>query len=712
MSEPPSLLSLLTSDEKKSYLDQDDLNGPGAWNFPQKTGDPTVDFALFKITRFKDSDTVTERRQFAKEITQTARELGNRVHEFLPAELNRLVKDVNVVKLDFISQLPRLVEYLLGVRRIQDGHAEDIVLNAVVPLFNQLLYDGNNDVVQSAAKCLLELTPMMQPDDRGSHILTTVLRVAHDDENEEVKMLALGLLNQLAPTFGKDLCEQFIVMEFICLSDEPNPKMRKTVAASIGKVSQVVSQPCFEHRLFPIFKKLAGDPNYGVRRAAADSITDVAKACTGDYQREVAQVAVQLVADAARWVKVSMMGQVGPLIAALAGSRIPNELVVFFVALVATSGGENDGDGRMQCAYNFPAVLLTLGREHWEMLSQAYHQLVVHNELQVRKCMASSLHEIAKILGPELAESELVQTFRDFFGDLEQVRLAAFSHFAAFVACLGEKGRESLLKEVRVVQHGRTNWRLKELLASQIADLVPLYSAEACAASLFPVAVALAEDNVYEVRNAASFGLGVAISVTYGISSDSETKVNQLLDLYANHESCIKRMQFLRICEGLSTDPSLFDQLVAAPFMAACGDKVTNNRIKCAEIVAAMKKNPECPASVAQMAEKLKIDADSDVRFMITGKYDVQRGLPQPLSALKKKSFITPPILRPLKTEVDYDEIVMFSTESEGRMDVLKEEIELTDSGFPVSTELEFTEQLASLDFNDLLLKPLEVAGS
>jgi len=690
------LLSLLMGDDRKSYLDQDDLNGPGAWNFPQKTGDPTMDFALFKISRFQDSETVTERRQFAKELAQTARELGNRAHEFLPNVLSRLVKDVNPVKLDFLQQLPRLTEFLLG-----DGHAEDLVLNAVIPLYSQLLYDSNPEVQQAAVRTLMELTPLLHPEDRGSHVLTTVLRVAHDDENEEVKVTALNLLSQLAASFGKDLCEQFIVMEFICLSDEVNAKLRKTVAASLGRICLVVSQACFQNKLFPVYRKLAADPNYGVRRAAADSITEVARASEGEFKQQVATIGCALVADAARWVKVSMMAQVGPLIAALAGANIPSELVNFFISLVAISG-EGDGDGRLQCAYNFPAVLLTLGRENWADLSHAYHQLTNHNEQVVRKCMASSLHEVARILGPELADSELVQTFRDFFSDLEAVRLAAFAHFADFVGCLGMKGRESLLKEVRVLQHSKANWRLKEMLAKQLAALVPLYSPETCGVALLPVAMALSEDDVYEVRDAASYSLGAVLSAVYSL--EQETQTNQLLDMYANHRSCIKRMQFLRICEGLSRNPALFDQLVAAPFMAACSDPVPNNRIKCAQVVAALCKQPDCPASVPQMAEKLKIDADSDVRFMIAGKYDVQRGLPQPLSALKKKAFVTPPILRPLKTEVDYDEIVMFSTESEGRMEVLREEIELNEAGLSVAAEQEFAAQLAGLDLNSLLL--------
>jgi len=60
------------------------------------------------------------------------------------------------------------------------------------------------------------------------------------------------------------------------------------------------------------------------------------------------------------------------------------------------------------CAYNFPAVLLTLGPSFWPELKPIHQQLVRDNRTRIRHTLACSLHEVAKILGPSLAESELM----------------------------------------------------------------------------------------------------------------------------------------------------------------------------------------------------------------------------------------------------------------------------------------------------------------
>ena len=56
------------------------------------------------------------------------------------------------------------------------------------------------------------------------------------------------------------------------------------------------------------------------------------------------------------------------------------------------------------CAFNFPAVLLTLGKQSWPELKDIYKTLAIDHRIKVRKTLAYSLFEIAKILGPELAE--------------------------------------------------------------------------------------------------------------------------------------------------------------------------------------------------------------------------------------------------------------------------------------------------------------------
>jgi len=68
------------------------------------------------------------------------------------------------------------------------------------------------------------------------------------------------------------------------------------------------------------------------------------------------------------------------------------------------------------CSYNFPAVVLTLGPSKWPTLVKLFHTLVKGND-RVRKPIACSLHEIAKIIGEEKAERDLVGVLERFLRD-------------------------------------------------------------------------------------------------------------------------------------------------------------------------------------------------------------------------------------------------------------------------------------------------------
>ena len=67
-------------------------------------------------------------------------------------------------------------------------------------------------------------------------------------------------------------------------------------------------------------------------------------------------------------------------------------------------------------------MLKTLGRDGWHTLKDTYNLLVKDGQYKVRRSLSFSLHEIAKILGTELTESELLGVMEGFLKDLEDVR--------------------------------------------------------------------------------------------------------------------------------------------------------------------------------------------------------------------------------------------------------------------------------------------------
>jgi hypothetical protein len=132
----------------------------------------------------------------------------------------------------------------------------------------------------------------------------------------------------------------------------------------------------------------------------------------------------------------------------------------------------------------------------------------------VKKTLALSLHEVAKILGTKIAEVDLASVFETmisvskslcfdhFQQETEIVRMGVIKHLAEFLGLLSLPCRISylpLLDEI-LKTSSPYNWRLRKSLASQLSSLVLLPPASNVYSTLFPLAMALLQDPVAEVR--------------------------------------------------------------------------------------------------------------------------------------------------------------------------------------------------------------------
>lgn len=96
---------------------------------------------------------------------------------------------------------------------------------------------------------------------------------------------------------------------------------------------------------------------------------------------------------------------------------------------------ERDVDCHMpiNCARSLPAVVLTLGRENFYCLKDLLRDLATHCGYEVRKIVASYLHELAIILGPEMTSKYLSPIFNGFVNDSDQVSIEVLNNLSTFL---------------------------------------------------------------------------------------------------------------------------------------------------------------------------------------------------------------------------------------------------------------------------------------
>ncbi|KAJ4462257.1 putative protein phosphatase 4 regulatory subunit 1 [Paratrimastix pyriformis] len=240
--------------------------------------------------------------------------------------------------------------------------------------------------------------------------------------------------------------------------------------------------------------------------------------------------------DPSRWVRIAAYQELGSLIATMQGlpgpstELVPARIVRHYVSMAEDSVKSANGEFPVYCAFNFPAVLLAIGSARWSELGPTYHCLVNSppaipgrpspairlglTQWRVRRTLAFSLHEVARLLGPALTEAELVPTFDLFLKDLDEVRIGAITHMAEFLSLLPAAHRLTYLRMLPQVMHETEGWRFRRTVAKQLIGFCGrgLFPADVLLEHLVPLALQLCCDQVAAVRAVAHLGKPVGLT--------------------------------------------------------------------------------------------------------------------------------------------------------------------------------------------------------
>lgn len=185
---------------------------------------------------------------------------------------------------------------------------------------------------------------------------------------------------------------------------------------------------------------------------------------------------------------------------------VPQELINYYVSMADPEECLDMGaEIPHHCAFSFPAVAFTLGKENWHCLKKAYQSLSSAKHWKVRRTLASSIHEIAMILGEELTATDLVPIYDGFIKDLDEVRIGVLKHLATFLKILKPADRCQYLPRLSdfLATDNEWNWRFREELATQLLEIVSLFSPNDVAQSIAPLSFQLLVDKVAAVRTIA-----------------------------------------------------------------------------------------------------------------------------------------------------------------------------------------------------------------
>ncbi|RKP33905.1 armadillo-type protein, partial [Dimargaris cristalligena] len=492
-------------------------------------------------------------------------------------------------------------------------------------------------------------------------ILTdNILSAAFLNSNSELedkalrrKLMALKLIRALVQKFGSGLKPAVFVPTIEKTAQDPSFEVRRDTAFTLGELSYALSYDLVLEGIFPIFQNLIQDTNWQVRHAAAHiALPKLATVLTGSQWASpqitvgpgralhtgpngpshpgnaslpagqsphlpppappvAAKVWAQIIErllgsrEVSYPVQTSVFEVIGQLMVAFQHMDKVKEILVRYYLSVVESAVDQDvvttPELIFQCAYNFPAMLFIMGVSRWDELADAYLALTKFDHFEVRKTLAHSLHEVAKLLGPEFGEQYHEKVFGYFLVDLDEIQLAVVAHLTDFLDCLYPVARERCLPQIlEVFQHEGNNWRARETMAQQLAPLCRLYPERTVVRHLLPLAVHWAKDQVAAVRAAAASAFPVIFDMT---KEDPGLQVQffESIIQFRAATTFRARLFFIQICEALLTqqvDATDFEQFFLPSLLALANDKVSNVRIAVARTLKRL-----LPAQTAMSAE-------------------------------------------------------------------------------------------------------------
>uniref|UniRef100_K3X4H1 TOG domain-containing protein n=1 Tax=Globisporangium ultimum (strain ATCC 200006 / CBS 805.95 / DAOM BR144) TaxID=431595 RepID=K3X4H1_GLOUD len=455
-----------------------------------------------RVTKYVCSNIALQRVMHVKMLQDTAKSIGFQAtcDRLIPL-LEPLVSDVEyVVRQHVAFQFPALCQFLVNAG---DDAGYRVILDIMIPLITRLVSDEQHDVRSAASESLVEMAALVKNEDQGQYILTIVLPLAHDDDNEQFRISAVALYNGLAEYFGPELCQQFCVPELISLSEDPVFRVRKSTAQSFSNVCKIAGQELSRERLVPSFQRLARDDIWGVRKACAECLVSIAHALApSDRGPLLIPLFDSFIKDTSRWVRMAAFQNLGPFLAALEKEHVTDELIEYFLSMATTAshqlGGSGEADIKFHCAFSFPAIVTILGSSEWHRLSPTFELLSNDTFWKIRRTFAHSLHELARVLGQETTESQLSTVFDSYLHDVQDVKLGAMMHFADFLEHVSPSFRESylpVLTEFNSLDQS-TKWRFREVLSLQLAQLCRIFTMDATFSVVYPLVMKLVTDPV------------------------------------------------------------------------------------------------------------------------------------------------------------------------------------------------------------------------
>ena len=550
-----------------------------------------------KINAYKDSD-LTNKITFIENVPFYVKTVGfqETVESILPI-INDLPREKENLATRFFNVFPKFVDEIVKFKEKGYFILNEYMINLICEFLtnNNNIYKKNLNLVKSISDGLVYMTNFIKDEHKGESVLTIVIKMAQDDDDDRKRESAMTLFGNLTPLIDTDLIQLYVIPQVNSFVDDHSGNVRKEVANQLYNISKKVSKEIFKRRLLTVYKKLSKDTLWNVKKAAAEILPKITQLCDSEIiSRDIIPIFKSFAQDEKSVVKNAAVEVFGEFISLIDKNDAGNftELLDFYVDTIqklTTKGKKDDKTIIQKCAYNFPAVLLFFGKDSWEKLKPCFTLMANDKDEKIKLPLASSLGEISNIIGSDLTESDLLEFVDKFFKNSSQsseLKIKILKVLPEIIKNIPSNRKNVYLEFIKyMIGNKDDKWRKRVTYSKIIGKFNGTYSDNIIYKRVFPIAINFCFDDISQVRtNSAKHNSRLILQL---ISSKTEFK-NKTLTIIKSFAQSINykyRQLFVYMCRHLFENEEVFKESISELLLDLAYDKVPNVKIILAKFI-------------------------------------------------------------------------------------------------------------------------------
>jgi serine/threonine-protein phosphatase 4 regulatory subunit 1 len=589
------------------------------------------------------SENVNDKLKFVKDLDLLVTQLNPQDFPSLFPVLENIVKFNKVQerlqhRIEFTKQLPKILNH---VQNIKTSEFSEVLPRVLEPLFA-----SGVDVLSLLLKVFSQIVESLPDETRKNWLVTTLLRILHENEDSEKKIISVKMLGKTVFFLSSEICESFLLPEFFsmilgsslekCLSLELLPELYMKILTVENKEKMISS-----------FLELCKDQDNEVKLASLQMFSRLFEICEDSLVIQKLQPCFRdFFKDPNEKVRNFACLQLGPLIHA-SKAPFPHFLLELFLKLAKTVPVNKELS--YHCAFYFPAVLEKVGKESWNLLGETFLSLARGSDAASKKSCASSIHHIFSIVQES---PDLFLVLKDFLTE-KTFRLSVLPNLPKIFKTLTKFQKLEIIDSLKILSKDKT-FRIRVQVASIHSNLSSDLGPYESYIHLWPLSKALCLDPVGQVRIEAMSGIGFISALIMSEIPDFSNEIIKDLKKFGRSAKSMHRLVFASACFQL-VDLVEFEAAFGDDFIALAKDPVANVRILCAK---ALSKVKSLRRFWVELREALKTDDDLDVRREINGS---AFGCCERVSAFDSQMVVKAPAVRNKALDVGVEEIWEFS---------------------------------------------------